>query len=115
MTAGHSGHNVIIHPSAKVDASAQLGPNVVVGSNCIIQAGVKILNSTILSGTVVKSHTLIEGSIIGWKNTVGSWVRLTGLTCTAEDVQIQDLSYLNTVSVLPHKGVTGVHEKVVLM
>jgi NDP-sugar pyrophosphorylase family protein len=77
---------VIIHPSAKVEEGAELGPSVVIGANCHIAAGVKISNSTILAGTKVKANTYIDGSIIGWKNTIGSWVRITALTCTAEDV-----------------------------
>lgn len=83
---GHNGCSVIVHESAKVDPSAILGNNTCIGPNCVIEAGVKIENSTILGGTVVKAHTLIKGSIIGWKNTIGSWVRITSLTCTAEDV-----------------------------
>ena len=79
-------NDCIIHESARVDDSAELGPNVVIGADCKIDAGVKIQNSTILAGTHVKAHTFIDGSIIGWKNTIGSWVRITGLTCTAEDV-----------------------------
>ena len=77
---------MIIHESAVVDSGAQLGPNVVIGAGCKIAAGVKISNSTILAGTIVNAHSYIDGSIIGWKNTVGSWVRITNLTCTAEDV-----------------------------
>lgn len=79
-------NDVIVHPSAKVEEGALLGPSVVIGANCHIAAGVKISNSTILSGTKVKANTYIDGSIIGWKNTIGSWVRITGLSCTAEDV-----------------------------
>lgn len=77
---------MIIHESAVVDSGAQLGPNVVIGAGCKIAAGVKISNSTILAGTIVNANSYIDGSIIGWKNTVGSWVRITNLTCTAEDV-----------------------------
>ena len=100
---------MIIHPSAKVDETAVLGPNVVIGADCVIGKGVRIYNSAIFSGTTVHGYSLIEGSIIGWKNTIGSWVRITGLTCTAEDVQIKDESFLDGVKILPHKPVVGVH------
>ena len=89
-----SGNDVIVHPSAQVHPEAELGPSVVIGAGCKIGAGVKISNSTILAGTEVKEHSYIDGSIIGWKNTVGKWVRITGLTCTAEDVQIGNCSSL---------------------
>ena len=112
---GHNGCGVIVHKSATVHASAQLGPNVVIGAGCKIGEGVKIRNSTILSNTVVQPYTLITDSIIGWKNTIGSWVRITSMTCTAEDVQIKDESCLDKVAVLPHKPITGVHSNIVIM
>lgn len=87
----------------------------VIGAKCKIGAGVRISNSTIFWGTVVKPHTLIQGSIIGWQNTIGSWVRITQLACTAEDVQVADESCLTGTKILPHKGVSGVHGDIVLM
>jgi len=81
-----SGNDVIIHPTAKVEDGAVLGPNVVIGANCKIGTGTKIHNSTIMSDTIVHSHSYIDGCIIGWKNTIGKWARVTGLTCTGEDV-----------------------------
>ena len=112
---GHNGSGVIIHSTATVHPSAQLGPNVVIGANCTIGEGVKIRDSTILASTVVKPYTLISNSIIGWKNTIGSWVRLTDMTCTAEDVQIKDESCLKKVAVLPHKAIQGEYSDQVIM
>jgi len=115
LTKGFKGANVIIHPTAHVDPTAVLGPNVVIGANCKIGAGVRISNSTIFWGTEVKSYSLIQGSIIGWRNTVGSWVRITQMVCTGEDVQIADETCLTGTKILPHKGVNGVHGDIVLM
>ena len=39
-----------------------------------------------MAETKVLGCSLIEGSIIGWKNTIGKWVRINGLTVIAEDV-----------------------------
>ena len=75
-----------------MDPSAQLGPNVVVGPDCVIEAGVKIRNATIHAGTTIKGYTLITDSIIGWKNKISSWARITDMTVTAEDVTISDES-----------------------
>lgn len=80
-----TGNDTIVHPSAVVEEGAELS-NCVIGADCKIFAGAKISNSTILAGTKVHSHSYIDGSIIGWKNTIGKWVRITNLTCTAEDV-----------------------------
>ena len=76
----------LIDKTAVIDPSAKIGPNVVIGPHCTVGAGVKISDSTIFEKTQIKPYSLIKGSIIGWKNTVGSWVRITQLACTAEDV-----------------------------
>lgn len=110
-----TGNDVIIHQSAVVEEGAVLGPNVVIGAHCQIASGTKISNSTILAGTKVNAHSYIDGSIIGWKNTIGSWVRVTNLTCTAEDVQLANLSHLDGVKVLPHKGISGEHKNSIIM
>lgn len=98
--------DVLVDPTATVDPTASLGPNVVVGANCVIGPGVKIYNSTIMEGTKVQGYSLVEGSIIGWQNTIGKWVRINGLTVTAEDVQFKDEVFVNGAMVCPHKGVT---------
>ena len=87
----------------------------VIGEGCKIGAGVRIKNATIFGNTTVKPYTMIRDSIIGWKNTVGSWARLTDMTCTGEDVQIKDETSLTGVKILPHKGVDGVHADKVIM
>lgn len=110
-----SGNSVIVHATAEVDPTAQLGPNVVIGEGCKIGAGVRIKNATIFDNTTVKPYTMIRDSIIGWKNTVGSWARLTDMTCTGEDVQIKDETSLTGVKILPHKGVDGVHADKIIM
>lgn len=109
------GLGAIVHPSAQVHPSAKLGPNVVIGEGCIIGEGCRLRNSTIFGKTVIKPYSLITDSIIGWKNTIGSWVRLTSVTCTGEDVQIKDESSLTNVKILPHKGVEGVHANSIIM
>ena len=87
--------DVLVHPSAKVDPTAKLGPNVVIGENCEIGPGSRIYNATVMAETKVIGYALIEGSIVGWKDTIGKWVRINGLTVLAEDVQIRDDVYLN--------------------
>jgi len=79
---------------------------VVIGENCVIGAGVRIYDATIFSETKIGDYTLIQGSLIGWKSTIGKWVRINGLTVIAEDVQVKDECFLNGIMVLPHKGVT---------
>ena len=95
--------NVWIHETAKVDPTTVLGNNVVVGEGVVIGPGCRIYNSTILAHTRIQGYSLIYGSIIGWKNKIGKWVRVCGLSVTGEDVELKDETYLNAISILPHK------------
>lgn len=82
--------NVIIDDSATIDDSAVIGPNVVIGPNCSVGAGSRISNSTLLAGSKVDTYSYMDGSILGWKSSIGKWCRVTGLAVIAEDVQVKD-------------------------
>lgn len=101
--------NVIIDKTAEVHPDAVIGPNTVVGPNCKVGAGSKISNSTLLAGSKVDSYSFVDGSILGWKSSIGKWCRVTSLSVIAEDVQIKDETFLNGTKILPHKGVNGSH------
>jgi mannose-1-phosphate guanylyltransferase len=77
----------------------------VIGADCKIGPGNKIYDSTILPRSSVLGFSLIQGSIIGWQNTIGRWVRVSGLTVTGEDVQIKDELIINGAMILPHKPI----------
>ena len=104
--------NVIVDASATIDPTAVVGPNVVLGAGCKVAAGAKVQNSTLLAGSSVGQSSFVDGSIIGWKSSVGKWCRVTGLSVIAEDVQVKDDTYLNGTKILPHKGVNGDHPEV---
>lgn len=70
--------NVYIHPSAVVDASSVIGPNVSIMGNCVIGPGVRVKESIILQSAVIDAHSLIMCSIVGWNCVIGSWVRVEG-------------------------------------
>lgn len=97
--------NVLIDPSAIIGADCRIGPNVTIGPNVIIEDGVSIKRSTILKGATVKSHAWLESCIIGWRSTVGKWVRMEGTTVLGEDVMVKDEIYINGGQVLPHKSI----------
>ena len=99
----------MIHETALVHESAIVGPNVVVGPGCKIGPGNRISNSTMLAGSSVDSFSYMDGSILGWKSSIGKWCRVTSLCVIAEDVQIKDETYINGTKILPHKGVNGCH------
>lgn len=97
--------NVIVDPSAEIEDGCLIGPNVCIGSNCKVKSGTRISNSVIFSDTEISSHSWINGSIIGWKNKIGRWVRIEGLSVFGEDVVIKDEVMLNGTIILPHKEV----------
>ena len=72
----------------------------------IIQDGVCLKNCTILADSLVKSHSWIANSIIGWRCTVGKWVRLENTTVLGLDVSVQDELFINGGVILPHKSIS---------
>ncbi|KAH8861800.1 Mannose-1-phosphate guanyltransferase beta [Schistosoma japonicum] len=97
--------NVLIHPTASVSPTCVLGPSVVIGPECIVEDGVRIRNSTLLQGSIVRSHSWLETCIIGWRCTVGQWVRMENVTVLGEDVIVSDELFVNGARVLPHKSI----------
>ncbi|OMJ15350.1 Mannose-1-phosphate guanyltransferase alpha-B [Smittium culicis] len=69
---------VYIHPSAIVDNSAKIGPNVSIHAHVVIGAGARIKNSIVLDHTVIKDNSAILNAIIGWRGKIGRWSRVEG-------------------------------------
>ena len=64
----------LVHPTALVDAEAQLGPGCVVGPYAVIGAGV-----VLGAGTVIDGHAIVEGPTrMGARNRVHSFAVLGG-------------------------------------
>lgn len=79
-------------------------------------AGVCIKRSTILEGSIIKSHAWLDSCIVGWRSTVGRWVRMEGTTVLGEDVIVKDEVYINGGQVLPHKSIqSSVPEPQIIM
>jgi len=97
--------NVLVDPSAEIEEGCLIGPNVTIAANCKVAAGTRIANSCILEGTTIAGNSWINGSIIGWKNKVGRWVRIESLSVLGEDVHVKDEVCLNGIIVLPHKEI----------
>ncbi|XP_077983610.1 mannose-1-phosphate guanylyltransferase catalytic subunit beta-like [Glandiceps talaboti] len=97
--------NVLVDPSAKIGHKCRIGPNVTVGPDVVIEDGVCIKRSTVLKGTTCKSHSWIESSIIGWKCSIGQWVRMENVSVLGEDVIVKDEVYVNGGRILPHKSI----------
>lgn len=108
--------NVMIDPTAKIGKSCKIGPNVTIGPGVVIEDGVCIKRCTILRDVIIHSNSWLESCIIGWKCSIGRWVRLEGITVLGEDVIVSDETYINGGQVLPHKNISSsVREPQIIM
>jgi len=96
---------VLIHPSAKIGPNCLIGPFVSIGPDCEIEEGVRLKRTTLLSGSVVRKHSWVDSSIIGWESTIGRWCRVEGVTVTGRSVKIFDELYVNGGVILDHKDI----------
>ena len=53
---------------------ALVGPNVVIGPDCKVEAGVRLRDAVLMKGARVQRNAFVKNSIVGWESTVGSWV-----------------------------------------
>lgn len=98
--------NVLVDPTAKIGNNCRIGPNVTIGPNVVIEDGACIKRCTLLSGATIRSHSWLESCIIGWRCTVGQWVRMENTSVLGEDVYVKDEIYVNGGKVLPHKAIS---------
>lgn len=108
--------NVIVDETAIIGRDCRIGPNVVIGPRVRIENGVCLRHCTILSDSVVRTHSWINSSIIGRKCCIGRWVRIENTCVIGDDVVVHDELYLNGARVLPHKAIsTNVPEPDIIM
>lgn len=108
--------NVLIDPSVKIGRDCQIGPDVCIGPDVVIEDGILIKRCTILSGSRLRSHTRLDGCIIGWDCTIGRWVQMENTCVLGEGVEIKDELYMNGARILPNKTISqSVHEPSVIM
>ena len=88
--------DVFIDASAKVDPTSvvslqvyfecsllelryfQIGPNVSIGKNVVIQAGARVKESIILNSSSIGHNSLVMHAVIGMNSKVGDWTRVEG-------------------------------------
>jgi bifunctional UDP-N-acetylglucosamine pyrophosphorylase / glucosamine-1-phosphate N-acetyltransferase len=64
------GRDSIIHPNVTIEGKS------IIGENCVIRAGVRITNSRLGDGVVVKDHSVIVDSEVGENCSVGPFAHL---------------------------------------
>lgn len=108
--------NVLMDPTAKIGKGCRIGPNVSIGPGVVVEDGVCIKRCTIMRDAVIRSHSWLENSIVGWRCCVGKWVRIENVSVLGEDVIVRDELYINEAIVLPHKVIAAsVPEKEIIM
>lgn len=108
--------NVLADSTVKIGERCRIGPNVVIGPRVIIQDGVCLKNCTILADSLVKSHSWVANSIIGWRCNIGQWVRMENTSVLGLDVSVQDELFINGGVILPHKAISeSVNEPKILI
>lgn len=108
--------NVLIDPTATIGRDCKIGPDVCIGPNVIVEDGLRIRGCTILGGSRLKSHSRIDGCIIGWDCVIGKWVQMEKTCVLGDKVEVVDEIYLNGVRVLPNKTIlSSIYESSVIM
>jgi mannose-1-phosphate guanylyltransferase len=97
--------NVLVDETATIGEGCLIGPNVTIGPNCVVEDGVRLINTTVMEGVTIKSNSWIKNSIVGWQSTVGRWVRMENVSVLGQDVHIGDELYINGGKILPHKSI----------
>jgi len=86
--------SIFIAPNVKIGKGTQIYPNVClegntrVGRGCTIYPHVRILDSTIDDGAVIKDSTLIEGSVVKKGASVGPFARIRPGSKIGEEAKI---------------------------
>ncbi|KAF4529625.1 hypothetical protein B566_EDAN017071 [Ephemera danica] len=99
--------NALVDPSAVIGKGCRIGPNVSIGPDVVLEDGVCVKRCAILKGATVRSHSWLDGCIVGWRCVVGRWVRMENCTVLGEDVIVKDELYINGGQVLPHKSIAA--------
>jgi NDP-sugar pyrophosphorylase family protein len=108
---GHPGITPPVHADADVvvDASAKIGPNVVLGKGCSIGAGAVIEESVLWERVSVGAETVIEESIIASGVTIGPKAHIAKGSVIGHDVSIEPGAILQPGARLgsPAEGIVG--------
>lgn len=81
--------NVLVCETAKIGEGCLIGPDVSIGTNCVIGDGVRLSNCVVMKGVKIKDHSKVDKSIIGWDSVIGAWSRVENHCVLGEDVQVK--------------------------
>jgi len=76
------GRDTVVYPGAHIKGDT------VIGDNCIIEEGVKIIDSSIGAGSTIKSYSIIEDTRAGDEVSIGPFARLRQGNVISDNVRI---------------------------
>lgn len=125
---------VSVDPAAVIHAGAKLGPNVSIGSNCVVDAGARLRDCIVLEGSRIGENAVVISSIVGWNSGIGPWCRIEGSPTTAcetmvtlngvkmpsitvlgGEVSVTSESVIRNCIVLPHKELQKSYHNEILL
>ena len=130
--------DVVIHPTAIVDSSAKIGPNVSIAAGCRIGKGCRVRDAIILDRAHIHDFACVLNSVVGWDADIGAWARIQGddkrqdnndttldsgfksaqeitVTILGNQVQVTPEVIIRNCVVLPNKELKQSHHHEILM
>lgn len=100
---------------SKVERAARVGPNALLGMNCLIRRSARVTNSILFDRVTIGEGTTVSGAIIASNVSVGNRVKIEPGTVISPNVQISDRVKIGRNAIIhPYKEITanvgtGVH------
>lgn len=92
----------------KIETAAVVGPNVLVGKNCLIRRRARVADSILFDGVTVGESSIVSGAIIASSVFIGKKVRIDQGTVIAPNVRIRDGIRIGRNAVIhPYKEITA--------
>jgi len=90
-----------------VEKSARVGPNVVLGDNCRVGSGARIINSILFDEVAIGKETVVAGAIIASNVMIGNKVKIEPGAVISPNVQISDgVKIRRKAMIHPYKEIT---------
>jgi NDP-sugar pyrophosphorylase family protein len=92
---------------SKVEKAAHVGPNALLGKNCLISRSARVTNSILFDKVTIGERTTVSGAIIASNVSVGNRVNIEPGTVISPNVQIgDDVKIRRNTTVHPYKEIT---------
>lgn len=99
---------VFLGERTKTETAAIVGPNALVGGNCIIRRGAHVVDSILFDRVTIGERSIVSGAIIASSVLVGKNVRIEPGTIISPNVKISDGIRIGKDAIIhPYKEITA--------